>query len=248
MAPIQPLQLETYTTDLGFAYGDVKFKLKRGRGELNVDNGCGTYLPSVRGVCASPNRFFKMRALIVTMVDGEKVRLPISTVDRIVACVQALKGNEDVACIDLDGEEWGVIPPTLGGYTTNNTVYQLPTGSKSEKFNGAYDYTSDVLGLSVDKYAIEQNPESISLQLLECLANRREKDRCILTAGVRARHIVVIANGSNNSAIVRKGKVSTLADVLTCVQGLTDRVLCIGYKGESIKNVDLLVPAADEGG
>lgn len=251
MAPIQSKNVPSYTSDFTIVYNDIRFKLKAGR----VADGqtCGDYEDPPAGVvCGGTGNLFKMRALIATYVDGEKVKFPVSTNAKIVPCIQTLKAVEGVVCIDLEGEEWGVVPPLLAGYTPVNTVYTLPTKEKSDKTTGSFDYTSDISGLIGDKFAIEENPTEISSKLLGCLAARRDKDKCVLGAGIKARHVIAIANGSYEDkpagilggAIIRKGKVSLLANVLDCIRAVGDVTLCVGYKGESAKNVHLLVPDA----
>lgn len=242
MARIESKSIATYTSDLGIVYPNVRFKLKAGRTDLV--QGCEIY-NDPEGICPSNGLIRRMRALIITMSDGEKVRFPISTSTNIAACVRALTSQSGVECIDLDGEEWGVVPPTIGGYTSYRGTYILGVGSKADKLTGSYDYTSDVLGLVGDKYAVETDPEELSTQLIGCLASRRDKDRCVLGAGVKARHVIAIANGAANSVIVRKGKVSTVDTVLSCISAVGNRALCMGYKGESIRNVHLLVAPED---
>lgn len=241
MAPIESLIMPTYVSDFAGEFTDVKFKLKRGRSDLGQD--CGNYAAPINQVCSSSARLFSARALIVTFQDGEKVRFPVSDPANITACATALKAADGVACIDLDGEEWGVIPPTVGNYTSNSDAYELTLGQKSEKINGSYDYTSDVLGTVGDKFAIEQEPIELSGSFMDCIANPRDKDKCVITVGVKARHIKIIANGLDGSSIVRKGKVSLIGNIPTCIQAMSDKVLCVGYKGESIKNLHLLLPS-----
>lgn len=256
MAPIDSKVMPNYKSDLGFDYKNIGFKLKAGRANLGA--GCGAYTDKTNSFCPSPN-LFKPRAIICTFVDGERVRFPVSDPSLITSCIQVLKKNVNIVCMDLDGESWGVVPPTLGKYTPTNTAYLLPTGKRSDKVTGSYDYTSDVLGLVGDKYAIERDPEPISTALLGCLENKRDKDKCVLNAGVKARYVIVTANGQTQidnggggtvvtpTTIIRKGKVSKTEDIINCITAAGNVGLCVGYKGESIRNVHLLVEAEDIG-
>lgn len=242
MPRIDSRQMQTYVSDLGLIYKNVRFKMKGGRSELA--EGCETYDDPI-GICPTSRLIKQLRALVVKFSDGETVRFPISNPVNIADCVRHFLAITSVECIDLDGEEWGVVPPTLGGYTPVTTVYSLPTGGKADKATGSYDYTSDVIGLIGDKFAVEDNPEPLATQLLGCPENKREKDRCVLGAGIKARHVLAIANGAGGSVIARKGKVSSVDSVLSCISAVGNRVLCVGYKGESIRNVHLLINPTD---
>ncbi len=249
MAPIISRQVKEYWSDLSdnggaLKYPKVRFKIKEGK-ESKAADCADIEIPD--SVCA-PATLLKMRALVVTFKSGEKIRFPVDRAAKIVLCTRALKNDNDVVCIDLDGEEWGIVPPSLAGYKQNSTAYSLPTDAKSAKDTGGFDYTSEVMGKIRYKFAIEISPSAISGAALACLDNVGAKDGCTIPIpGFQPRYIVLKANRSkkpgepNSPLIVRKATVATLSKVMACAKAMGDLGLCIGYKGESIKNLQNLV-------
>ncbi|MDS3861030.1 hypothetical protein RIF25_09435 [Thermosynechococcaceae cyanobacterium BACA0444] len=249
MAPIISRQIKEYWSDLSdnngaLKYPKVRFKIKEGK-EDQAGKCSDIELPD--SVC-SPANLLKMRALIVTYKSGEKIRYPIDRAAKIVLCVRSLKTDQNVICIDLDGEEWGIVPPSLAGYTQKTEAYTLPTGVKSEKDTGSFDYTSEIMGKIRYKFAIELEPKAISDKALACLENAGGKDGCTIPIpGFAPRYAVLKANRAKKAGeltdplIVRKAPIASISKVMPCIKDLGSQGLCIGYKGESIKNLQNLV-------
>ncbi|MDG2989488.1 hypothetical protein L3556_00860 [Candidatus Synechococcus calcipolaris G9] len=250
MAPIISRQVVEYKSDLivnGQLHTIKKLRFKMKEGKLDPFTDCAQ-IEMPDSVCGSAS-ILKPRAVVVTFNTGERIRFPIDEPSKVPTCIAVLSARDDVICVDLDGEEWRVIPPSLtGGGTPNATPYSLPTGAKSEKLTGGYDYTSDVMGQVRYKYAVELLPDAISSVILTCLENTGPKDACTLPIpGFRPRHLTLKANRErtpgepNSPMIARKVPVSSVTGVAECAEALAPLGLCLSYKGESIRNAHNLI-------
>jgi hypothetical protein len=158
-------RIELYTSDIdGLTFKDVNFSIREGMDD------CISY-PAAKSNCGCPVSF-QMRALIATFGDDDpkrtclKVRFPIALPDPgiISAQVNLLKECGAI-CVDLDGEEWGIVPNALtdaSKYTPSYDFIQLIVSNFSPKLSGRMkDYVADGLPTTFrpkPKVAIEVDP------------------------------------------------------------------------------------------
>ncbi len=140
----------------------------------NMDD-CVLY-PDRTGACGCPVNF-KMRALIATFDDPNKperkclqVRFPVPSVEQIVPITRKLKDCGAI-CINLDGEEWDILPPKIGSinYTPSYDLIVLEGGRFSPKLSGRMaEYNSDINAEQIfrPKVAIEVDPIGLASIIL----------------------------------------------------------------------------------
>jgi hypothetical protein len=231
-------EIPVYGTDLGTAVPNLRFKIRQ---DMLTFSG---FPAAQNNVCGAGGGLFTPRAIKVDLTDGSSIRFPVDNPANIVAEIQQLRGLPDFACAHLEGEEWRFVPPGFVGATGgNNTPYTLPAGA-TNILTGSADYDSDVLGPTNIRFKIEEAPLDISTRAFNCLANPVVGSQpCSPSAGIRPRELIVEAINSNGGSIVRKTKPETWGgDVVTCALSLYQAGLCVRYKGESARNVHLLVP------
>lgn len=234
------LMMEEYISDVGgktFSNVPVRFganipdSLLEQMGYVESESGCGIPLR------------FKRRAFIVTMADGAVHRLPIGNPDDIPDKAAALNELGDVICVGIDGEQWGSIPANIVDieYTTANKII-----SAERKFvNYQGDYTSDVTGTS-SKIIIRV--EDTNEDLKNCSVSKLDgatqtEASCGTGKGFKPRHFLIKGKGGSagsSSNYSRKAVVSTLSGAESA-SNLGDCSQCLGYKGESMNNVELLL-------
>lgn len=243
MPNITPLVMQNYTDDLGRSYENVKFKIKTEYSSGPTATLFGYRLPENQ-VCATA-RFFAPRYLLASFsVNGrpEKIKFPVPRTEQIEPGLRALKQIRAV-CVDLVGEKWSLIPPSLG-YTPSNPTYTLP--QDSSKTSGTFRYQSDVLGSNLRaKFAVEIAPDALSTQILNafCMPDIQENDICAATfEGFQTRRFVATAKNENGGSIVRQAPLTSLAGVPTCLGQIGARASCVGYLGESVKNLQDYFP------
>ncbi|MEE3716284.1 hypothetical protein V2H45_05950 [Tumidithrix elongata RA019] len=256
-------------------YSDIPFSIREGLDDCipynNVVSNC---------LCAIST--FNMRALVATF--GTKnpdrscmsIRFPIPSPnpDSIAAFVQKLKACGAI-CIDLDGEEWKVVPPGLSprlNYGPTFTPIQLPVGAFAPKISGRMaEYETDgTVAIQRPKVAVESEPVAFSSIIVGdvvvstingiktasvagpggCTGQLLKQDICLL-ANISPRHAIAygssIAAGNNAveavSKFVRKAPIKRRQDIIDCIKKLGNYpgIHCVGYKGESIKNIHELV-------
>jgi hypothetical protein len=260
MAKIQSLVMGEYQSDLGARYANFPFKIKAGF----EDCADGYTIPASRNCLCSTSSLVSPRALVATFGDAvradracAKIRFPIpyNSPAVIRAAITMLKACGAV-CIDLDGEEWSVVPPALGNYTPSFEPLILPTGGFSSKKSGKVGYNSDAFDtLQKVKVATEDAPAQGFPDLLalvttiqNCHGEPDDKIVCLLS-DIKARHAMVkgtvnTATGEPAKSFARKAPIaSNLPEgIRECISllGNHQSVQCVGYKGESIPRIDLL--------
>ena len=180
----------------------------------------------------------------------------------IVALGQALF-QLGAICIDLDGEKWIRIGKGVIGSTKNFKVTpytDIP--GEPEKTGYNYTYDSDVAEVGTNlafSVSVETLPESLKNAQISCLANAVEKvagSKSICAGGsqgITPRYFILQAlsrspeavsgNLPPDGTVIRKVNVSAFPanDHKTCGDGLVELAYCLGYKGESIRNLHELV-------
>jgi hypothetical protein len=281
MAKMDSLKLN-YQSDLKVGgvngqglYNNYSFKMRAGYSDCYGD---GRYLPNTTTCACSPGKLFKPRALIAKFsatVSGAAlsrncatIRFPVATPTNalIRLMVNDLKACGAV-CIDLDGEEWSVVPPSLAGYTPTQKIFSLPVGVRSPKVSGSMpNYSSDGLaGNQVIGVRYEASPIDLTGAVLGdpptpggvfelCHGTLEQNAACAGGASIQPRRAIARAKGVDAtvgsavsgaplSQLVRQMPIRLPADILECIKtlGNVQGVECVGYKGESIKRIDLLI-------
>lgn len=249
MPRMMPYQLAEYHSDLGIKYEELRFKISEYYGK-DLAGKLG-YKAPIGGLC-SPTFLFKPRAVIATYKDGAKIRFPVPSPQKIKDAVEELLKLTDVVCIDLDGEEWRVIPPSVGDYTPKFQNFQLPDG-KAKKITGVMLYSSDIAGKNTPvRFAVEAEPNQVITLAKGCWNDRGPKS-CASPIPIRARHVIFYGTGKtlksatgfeHTQKIVRKFPVEDLVKLCNCIKRVGREAECLGYKGESVRNVHLLFDKA----
>lgn len=283
MAKMQVLKLN-YQSDIQVGgnngqglYPNYAFKIREGYSDC-FGTGSG-YLPNVTTCACSPGKLFSPRALIAKFagtpgVGGlsrncATIRFPVARPDAalIRLMVEDLKACGAV-CIDLAGEEWSVVPPSLADYTPTQGLFDLPVGVRSPKVSGSMpNYSSDGLGTGqVVGVRYEASPETLTGAIpsplpdgqpsaggvfVLCHGDLSPNAACAGGTSIQSRRAIVKATGRAGGAapgtpvsqIVRQMPIRLPADIVECIKAVGDipGVECVGYKGESIKRIDLLI-------
>ena len=245
--------IATYINDFGGTAENLPIKLTT---EAPIPNGFYTDRPSTF-TCGSVTRLFVPRRLVATFDFGVH-EYPLDAIGNIPPKVDALK-TDGARCIDLVGERWVNVPGTLiGSPTFKSTPYSIEatdgtgvtnpnaiTGS-GDKEVGDYQYNSDLsaLGTITLRYNIEKAPSDILTAAKGCLTNPVESEAAFCSAsslGVKPRYFTIKAAVGTKNTLARQAKVSSTADLATCGAALVATAYCLGYQGESIKNIDALL-------
>lgn len=228
--------MPTYTDDFGNTYENVGFKIK----DEYTDSINLGYQPRQTQLCSATGGLFSPRALVATFEFSgiaQKIRFPVPSPEDIADAIEQLLGV--AVCLELEGESWSFLPPTRFGYNSANTQYTLPQDSSKE--SGTFGYSSDVLGAIRAKYASEQEPAAITGVGLGCAEDRQENTVCSTTlTGFKTRRVIAVARNINGGQIVRQFPVTGRATLASCVSSFTNLVACVGYQGESVKNIQVL--------
>lgn len=254
MPKMIPLVVNQYISDIGnTAYDNVAFKQRFGFDDCNASLG---YLEDVDTLCP-PSKFFSMRYLKATFDDtalpgrrGAQIQFPVASPDPVAiqAAVTALKGCGAV-CIDLIGERWTVVPPSIGNYTVGTAQMVLgDDGQYADKRAGRAIYSSDALGAGqIVNVAYEIEPVALSGVIDGCIGAIDESSACLI-AGISPRRAIAkgsVQNDANPKAsFSRAAPIQSLAEVQNCISnvGNINFVQCVGYRGENIRRIDLLFP------
>lgn len=236
MANLTTGLIPNYTTDLGTAVENLTFKIRADK--LGVTG----FAQAPQGVCAGTGRIFNPRALIGEYPDKSKIRYPVANFLTLAAQVQTIL-LDGAVCVHLDGESWAFIPPNfLNNADPTRTAYAPQPAGVTQIETGSYDYTSDVIGEVTAQYKMEMLPAPLFNAAKGCLANPViGTTPCTLTGQISPRHLTVIANREGGGTFARKTFPETRGDdVLDCGESLLGVGLCVRYKGESVRNVQIL--------
>jgi hypothetical protein len=178
-------------------------------------------------------------------------------------------GDDEAACIDLIGEKWNYVPAGILGMKPsdfrkdplNSSDFDGPKGKTS--YN--YDYYSDLDGVGKINvsFSIHNDNDFLHGCQREGMTDWKKKTKSVCSAasiGVSARHFIIksLVTGDTNSilpggkeefTIARQAPVSGIdANILpgsdqakTVAKDIAKCAQCLGWQGESITRVDLLV-------
>jgi hypothetical protein len=182
-------------------------------------------------------------------------------------------GGDEAACIDLIGEKWNFVPPGLIGasqsdfQTTPITNGDPEAGDKKTTY--VYKYVSEVptVGEITTSFPIHDDSETLRNCQLEGMTDYELKDTSIVpcsakTLGVKPRHFLIksaltfdsnglFIGGQQDKAVIRMAPVSGDSGLLFSDKAkavgkkLADCAYCLGWNGESVKNVHLLLSGTE---
>jgi hypothetical protein len=230
-----------YVNDFGVAIDEFQFKIRQDKGGV-----ISTYEDSTSTVCSGAGNLFKPRTIIAEYADRSTIRYPVPepTIPSVrQTATEALA--DGAVCVHLDGESWSVVPNSiLNDAPGNRIAYTIPDRAAIKEV-GRFSYNSDVLGPIEARYSFEVEPLPISQAVLSCLGGAPEAGSfpCSLARVLTTRGLVVIANNVNGGQIVRKAATSSVgAEQRNCGENLLGVGYCVRYKGESARNLQILVP------
>jgi hypothetical protein len=182
-------------------------------------------------------------------------------------------GGDEAACIDLIGEKWNFVPPGLIGAKQDDFRTTSIKGGDPEagdkKTTYVYKYTSEVptVGTITTGFPIHNDSETIRNCQLEGMTDYELKDTSIVpcsakTLGIKPRHFLIksaleydsngfFIGGKTEKAVIRMAPVSGDSNLLFSDKAkavgkkLADCAFCLGWNGESVKNVHLLLSGTE---
>lgn len=230
--------IPVYQSDLGTDVENLRFKIRD-------DKLATSGYPEADGVvCSGAAGLFKHRYLQAEYPDRSVIRYPAGTILDIPTVAQDAI-NDGAVCVHLEGEEWTFIPPSFmpGNPEPNYVEYPVDAGVAQVE-TGVTNYTSDLLGGIRVKYKVELFPNQILTAIKQCLTDP-EIGTFPCTAGsqIKPRHLTVRARREGNRQIARKTLPAEAggADILLCAAQLLATGYCVSYKGESARNVQVLL-------
>ena len=266
MAKMATLEMSSYITDFGTTISRLPFKIRTGFDDCFATE-ADYDVRSGRPIC-SQQRIFTPRYLEVTFDEkpetnagdgdglaeraGAKIKFPIPIGNQatITAMIAQLKLC-GAACIDYVGEAWRIVPPSLANYTAGGSVKMvLPDdGEFADKRAGRIIYSPNFQASTVKaKVAYEIEPTALSTVINACVGSIDESPVCEVTA-IQPRYAIArgsVDNPDNPKAVFsRKGPIASAdgASILDCIKNIGDLpfVECVGYQGEVVKRIDILV-------
>lgn len=181
-------------------------------------------------------------------------------------------GDDEAACIDLIGERWTYVPPGLLGFNQSEfrkTPIQGVADTGSKKVTYIYDYNSEIptVGEINTQFAIHIDSQTIRDCQVEGMTAFKQKGDEIIACSARTLGIVprgfiiktvlqydsngIIPGGKDQFRAIRKAPVSGDSGLLFSDKAkavgkeIAKCAYCLGWEGESAKNVHLLIAASN---
>ena len=242
----------TYTDDLGNVYTNLNVKFGDDVPTEVIDD---LYSPRDAVISCAATSLFSPRALIATFTNGTIHRFPLgsrATAD-IQEAVLLLKTN-DAVCIDLEGESWSLVPQTFFTASFRTSPFtDIPSSKVQESIS--FDYTPDIQASGTVRLStrIETNPSSLNECQKSALDDVEVEGGGICSGkslGISPRKYIIqaIARKTGEGADVKPRKVKRnaivsakeAATIKSQIGGIAPCAYCVGYQGESVKNIHLL--------
>lgn len=235
-----------YVDDFGASIPNIPAKFGQDLADTII-TGMGYTLRPAAISCGGVAGIFQPRHLIATFENGSVHKFLVNIAD-VIAKGQFLYAQGAV-CVALEGEKWGNVPSNK---FPNDTTFRtspwsnLPDRGIKDAFT--FNYTSDVVS-GVIKMAtnIETLPEALQNCQKAGLADavKGAGGICKLSASnVVPRKLIIQAIGTKDGdaatrkrIVRRQAKVSKRADLATVGKDIAACAYCLGYEGESIRNL-----------
>lgn len=246
--------INEYTTDFGTKIKNLGIRIQTDAPQIGA-----LYQTRTGGTCGG-GFDFKPRRLEAIFEDGRRLLYPVPNIDKIQDFGGALlpslldgiipgDGSNEAICINLLGEEWGMIPPTIA--TANQTnLYTVVKGS-IKKESVSYDYESDISEIGELKLSFSFQTNWVA-DVVECQKKGLKNpdaalNICTTGTGISPRKLIMGTAYNNDQSF--KGKstgaravpVSVRNQIANVAEDIADCSRCIGYVGESIPNIQLFL-------
>lgn len=242
----------TYTDDFGNEYPNLNVKF----GD-DVPSAVVQQLYAVRNneVNCGATSLFTPRALIATFNTGTIHRFPLASRETadIEEAVNLLKSNNAV-CIDLEGESWNLVPQTF--FTADfrtDPFTDIPSEKVQESIS--FNYSPDIQASGELRLStrIEKTPTALNACQKSGLNNVEIQGGGICSGralGISPRKYVIQATATKSGdpadakprRVIRNAIVSNkvATEIKSAIDEIAPCAYCVGYSGESVKNVHLL--------
>lgn len=243
----------TYTDDFDNEYPSLNVKFGDDVPTAVIQQ---LYAARTDGVNCGATGLFTPRALIATFNTGVIHRFPLANRDHagLKEAIELLKDNNAI-CIDLEGENWSLVPQTFFSGTTfrTNPFTDIPSVKDQESI--AYDYTPDIQASGTVRLStrVEKIPTALNACQKSGLDNVQVQGGGICAGaglGISPRKYIIQALatktgdavGAKPRRVVRNAIISDKAgaNIKTAITDIAPCAYCVGYQGESVKNVHLL--------
>ena len=243
----------TYTDDFGNEYPNLNVKFGDDVPAPVIQN---LYATRTNEVNCGATGLFTPRALIATFNTGVIHRFPLASRDNadLEEAITLLKDN-NAACIDLEGEKWNLVPQTFFTGTTFRTTPFTDIPSQKVQESISYDYAPDIQASGNVRLStrIEKTPTALNACQKSALDDAQVQGGGICAGGglgISPRKYIIQAiatktgdpAGAKPRRVTRYAIVSTkvAAEIKTAIDEIAPCAYCVGYQGESVKNVHLL--------
>ncbi|MCA2652893.1 hypothetical protein [Microcystis sp. M061S2] len=243
----------TYTDDFGTEYPNLNVKFGDDVPNAVVQQLYATRTDEVN--CGAVGLFVP-RALIATFTNGNIHRFPLASRETadIEEAVLLLKSN-NAACIDLEGESWNLVPQTFFAGATFRTSPFTDIPSAKVQESVSFDYTPDIQASGNVRLStrIETAPTALNACQKSALSDVEVQGGGICSGrslGISPRKYIIqaVARKSGETAASKPRRVSrnaivsdkSAATIKSQIDGIAPCAYCVGYRGESVKNVHLL--------
>lgn len=187
-------------------------------------------------------------------------KVPLPNIAGITAAVQTMK-DCGALCVDLEGERWNRLPPSLAGYVPSpNIIYQIPSAKTANvKVTGTTIYTSDALGagqslnvryqaepLALTGATLANGAATAGADFAACHGILQAAIPCGDPGSVSARRLIIVSRQQAGAdapvrALSKEVVLASAADIASCITSLGAKSICLQYRGESIRYVDVLL-------
>lgn len=242
----------TYTDDFGNEYPSLNVKFGDDAPNSVIQQ---LYALRTNEVNCGATSLFTPRALIATFNDGTKHRFPLASRETadIEEAVNLLKSN-NAACIDLEGESWNLVPQTFFNATFRTDPFTDIPSQKVQQ-SVSFNYSPDIQASGEIRLStrVETNPTALNACQKAGLNDVEIQGGGICSGralGISPRKYVIQAiarkTGEPSDAkprrVIRNAPISNKAatEIKAAIDEIAPCAYCVGYIGESVKNVHLL--------
>lgn len=244
--------INEYKSDLGITIKNLGVKIQTDAPHIS-----SLYDERTGGSCGG-GIGFKPRRLEAIFENGRRLLYPVPAIDKLDDFIAKLTpgliagatpGNagDEAICLNLLGEEWGMVPPSIGS-PKQADAYNVVLGSiKKEAVN--YKYKSDVTKIGEVRlsFAFQKNWVEDVIKCQKTGLDDPNTSASICTAGTGIKPRKLIMSTSYNNTQSFRGKSTGSRDVpvsiITSIKETAGKIencsRCIGYVGETIPNVQL---------
>lgn len=243
----------TYEDDFGNEYPNLNVKFGDDVPDPVIQD---LYAVRTNEVNCGATGLFTPRALIATFNTGVIHRFPLASRDNadLEEAVNLLKDNNAV-CIDLEGEKWNLVPQTFFSGTNFRTDPFTDIPSQKVQESVSYDYTPDIQASGTIRLStrVEKTPTALNACQKSGLDDAQVQGGGICAGGglgISPRRYIIQALATKTGdpvdakprRVVRNAIISdkVAANIKTAITGIAPCAYCVGYQGESVKNVHLL--------